>query len=58
MKQKSAKLDVDFIGGERPPTKEDEMAISGFIYAQKVKLTRKNSPLKRTVKATHRKTTA
>ena len=36
MKQKSKELDVDFIGGENPMTKEEEMAISEFIRAQEL----------------------
>ncbi len=55
MKHRSAELDVDFIGGERPLTKEDEIAISNFIRAQKEKRPRKNSPMKRTIKVARRK---
>ena len=36
MKNKSKELDVDFIGGENPMTKEEEKAISEFIKAQKL----------------------
>ena len=36
MKRKSAELDVDFIGGQNPMTKEEEKAISEFIKAQKL----------------------
>ncbi len=36
MKQKLKELDVDFIGGENPMTKEEEKAISEFIKAQKL----------------------
>jgi len=36
MKHKSKELDVDFIGGEDPMTKEEEKAISEFIKAQKL----------------------
>ncbi len=36
MKQKSKELDVDFIGGENPMTKEEEIAISEFIRAKKL----------------------
>jgi len=36
MKQKSTELDVDFIGGENPMTKEEEKAISEYIKAQKL----------------------
>ena len=33
MKNKQKELDVDFIGGQKPLTKEEEMAISAFIKA-------------------------
>jgi hypothetical protein len=36
MKNKSKELDVDFIGGGNPMTKEEEKAISEFIKAQKL----------------------
>jgi len=36
MKNKAKELDVDFIGGENPMTKEEEKAISEFIKAQKL----------------------
>lgn len=36
MKHKSKELDVDFIGGENPMTKEEEKAISEFIKARKL----------------------
>ena len=36
MKNKSKELDVDFIGGENPMTKEEEKAISEFLNAQKL----------------------
>ena len=36
MKHKLKELDVDFIGGENPMTKEEEKAISEFIKAQKL----------------------
>lgn len=35
MKRKSIELDVDFIGGQNPMTKEEEKAISEYIKAQK-----------------------
>ena len=35
MKQRKDKLDVDFIGGAGPLTKEEEKAISEFIKASK-----------------------
>lgn len=31
MKNKQKELDVDFIGGQEPMTKEEELAISEFI---------------------------
>lgn len=37
MKNKETELDVDFIGGEKPLTKEDEEAISKFIREYKEK---------------------
>ena len=58
MKHKSAELDVDFIGGERPLTKEDEIAISNFIRAQKAKRARKHTPIKRPIRTTRRKVSA
>ena len=36
MKHKSKELDVDFIGGQGPLTKDEELAISEFIKAQKL----------------------
>lgn len=36
MKSKSKGLDVDFIGGQGPLTKEEEQAISEFIKRQKL----------------------
>jgi hypothetical protein len=36
MKHKSKELEVDFIGGENPMTKEEEIAISEFLKAQKL----------------------
>ena len=36
MKSKSKELDVDFIGGQTPLTKEEEMAISQYIKSQKL----------------------
>ena len=37
MKNKLTDLDVDFIGGQEPITKEEELAISAFIRASKEK---------------------
>lgn len=36
MKHRKAELDVDFIGGIGPLTKEDEKAITDFIKARKL----------------------
>ena len=36
MKHKLSELDVDFIGGERPLTKEDEKAISDYLKSNKM----------------------
>lgn len=44
MKRKLTELDVDFIGGENPMTKEEEKAISEFIKAQKLLRARKQIP--------------
>ena len=44
-------LDVDFIGGEGPLTKEEEKAISDYISAQKAKETKTHAaPKKRATK--------
>lgn len=50
MKHKQAELDADFIGGGRPLTKEDEIAISSFIRAYKAKHISKHSATKREIK--------
>lgn len=36
MKNKPKELDVDFIGGQYPLTKEEEKQISEFIKSQKI----------------------
>ena len=41
MKPKVSELDVDFIGGQDPMTKEEELAISEFIKARKLLIARK-----------------
>ena len=46
MKNKAKELDVDFIGGQYPMTKEEELAISQFIKADKEK--RKVQTLRKT----------
>jgi hypothetical protein len=55
MKRKPEELDVDFIGGGRPLTKEDQMAISNFIRARKAKGNRKNAVTKRTAISNRKK---
>jgi len=37
MKKNKNELDVDFIGGQEPLTKDEEKAISNFIISQKAK---------------------
>ncbi len=51
MKNKAKELDVDFIGGENPMTKEEEKAISEFIRAKKLLRAKKQI---RTAKTTRR----
>ena len=46
MKNKNKELDVDFIGGQKPMTKEEELAISEFIRVDKEK--RKQQSLRNT----------
>ncbi|MEO8821732.1 MAG: hypothetical protein ABI374_12865 [Ginsengibacter sp.] len=46
MKNKNKELDVDFIGGQKPMTKEEELAISKFLRADKEK--RKQQSLRNT----------
>ncbi len=41
MKKKKEELDVDFIGGVRPLTKEDEQAISEYLRSKKSQQARK-----------------
>jgi hypothetical protein len=42
MKNKDKELDVDFIGGQKPMTKEEELAISEFIRSDKEKRKQQN----------------
>ena len=49
MKSGGKELDVDFIGGMGPLTKEEEKAISDFIKAQKAR--RQKAAVKRMAKA-------
>jgi hypothetical protein len=58
MKRKQLELDVDFIGGERPLTEEDKIAISAFIRAHKKKHTRKPAAHKRTMTTSRKKMAA
>jgi hypothetical protein len=50
MKSKNVELDVDFIGDQRPLTKEEEKAISDFIHKDKSKKTKTSSRKKVTIK--------
>ena len=43
MKIKSKDLDVDFIGGQEPMTKDEALIISKFIMAQKNQQTKKKN---------------
>ena len=42
MKNKTKELDVDFIGGQKPMTRDEALAISEFIKAHKVSRHKKN----------------
>ncbi len=41
MKKKKEELDVDFIGGQGPLTKEEERAISEYLKTKKLQQARK-----------------
>lgn len=56
MKSKSNELDVDFIGGQGPLTKEEERAISEFIRAQKLLKAKKQ--IRRTGSSLRKRVTA
>jgi hypothetical protein len=43
MKNKTTELDVDFIGGQEPLTKDEEKQISDFIRSQKLSTHKKQS---------------
>ncbi len=43
MKSKRVELDVDFIGGQSPLTKQEEIAISEFIRSRKVHKSKRSS---------------
>ncbi|HEY4290620.1 MAG TPA: hypothetical protein VGN00_26155 [Puia sp.] len=45
MKHSEKELNVDYIGGLGPLTKEDEKAISAFIQAQKLKKDKRKTRL-------------
>lgn len=55
MKQKNNELDVDFIGGLGPLTKEEEKAISEFIKAEKAKRLMKKKQSTKTQEKTRTK---
>ena len=55
MKKKSVELDVDFIGGQGPLTKEEAQAISEFIRKEKEKRRQKDQRSgKNSMAKTHR----
>ena len=54
MKNKQLELDVDFIGGQEPLTKEEELLISAFIKANKEKRDLQPKRLTTTVKSKKR----
>ena len=56
MKNKTAELDVDFIGGQGSLTKDEEKRISEFIKAQK--LLRAKQQIRRTRTSPRRKVVA
>jgi hypothetical protein len=50
MKTRNIELDVDFIGGQRSLTKEEEKAISDFIRKEKSKKAKTSSRKKLTIR--------
>jgi len=54
MKGKNIELDVDLFGGQGSLTKAEEIAISNYIKAQRVKNSRKQASSKLKGKATSR----
>ncbi len=54
MKNKQIELDVDFIGGQEPLTKEEELLISEFIKADKEKRALSSKRQSKTVKSKNR----
>jgi hypothetical protein len=55
MKSKAKELDVDFIGGQSPLTKEEQQKISDYIKAQKQKKIKSRRPASKAIqqKKTH-----
>jgi hypothetical protein len=51
MKNKAKELDVDFIGGQGPLTKEERQKISEYIKAQKLQGAKKKSRTTKTSKS-------
>jgi hypothetical protein len=49
-KKKELELDVDYIGEQRPLTKEEENKISDFIKQSKTKKNKKSSSKTKTIK--------
>ena len=50
MRHYKNELDVDFIGSDKPLTKEEEKAVSEYIKAEKLKRAKTKTPkLKRTL---------
>ena len=54
MKKKNIELDVDFVGGQEPLTKEEEKLIHNFFQAKKVQISKKEAEKKRTAKSRKR----
>ncbi|MDR1879467.1 MAG: hypothetical protein LBQ78_00865 [Tannerellaceae bacterium] len=50
MKKKNIELDVDFIGGQEPLTKEEEKLISDFFQSKKAQTLKKEADKKRIAK--------
>ena len=50
MKNKAKELDVNFIGGQDPMTKEEQLAISEFIKTQKLLRMKKEKRVARPAK--------
>ena len=54
MKNKHKELNVDFIGGQGPLTKEEQQSISEFIHANKKKHTLQTSRKKKSLSRQHK----